>query len=193
MTMHSVYLLVGGNLDNTHAKYERLFVLLEKHIGKIIDKSQFYESSSWGYESAHLFINMAICIETELSPKALIKETQRIESLFGRAKTTSNQYKDRIMDIDIIFYDDIILDTEDLQIPHPRMHLRNFVLYPLAEICPELVHPVFKKDVGRLKAECGDEGEVVIILCTFAPALLQNNNQIIIDMSKEKEVKSENL
>ena len=154
--MNSVYLLVGGNLDNSLAKYERLFDLLTRHVGEIINKSHYYQSSAYGYESAYLFINMAICIQTELSPQALIKQTQNIELMLGRNIKTSNQYEDRTMDIDIIFYEDIILNEENLQIPHPRMHLRNFVLYPLNEICPELLHPVFKKNIATLKKECGD-------------------------------------
>ena len=161
--MHKVYLLVGGNLDNNLAKYERLFDLLTRYVGKIISKSQFYESSSWGYESSHLFINMALCMETELNPETLIKETQNIESIFGRKNKTQNQYEDRIMDIDIIFYDNIILDIEGLQIPHPRMHLRNFVLYPLNEICSSLRHPIFKKDIATLKHECTDKAIVTSV------------------------------
>ncbi len=158
--MHKVYLLVGGNLDNTCSKYEQLFSLLAKHIGTIAAKSQFYKSPPWGYISSNPFVNMAIGIDTHLDPATLIKETQKIESFFGRKKKKKNQYEDRAMDIDIIFYDTISIDMEDLQIPHPRMHLRNFVLTPLNEICPSFIHPILKKNVAALQKECIDNAVI---------------------------------
>jgi 2-amino-4-hydroxy-6-hydroxymethyldihydropteridine diphosphokinase len=161
--MHKVYLLVGGNLNNSRLKYEHLSTLLEKRIGKIIASSQFYESPSWGFNSLNSFINQAVCVETHLTPTLLMKETQYIERLFGRKKNKSIQYEDRSMDIDIIFYDNISWDTEDLHIPHPRMHLRNFVLTPLFEICPSFVHPVMNKDITTLQKECSDNAVVSVV------------------------------
>jgi 2-amino-4-hydroxy-6-hydroxymethyldihydropteridine diphosphokinase len=154
--MHRVYLLVGGNLNNTCLKYEHLSTLLQKETGTIIAQSQFYQSPPWGFNSPNIFINKALCIETNLTPTLLIKSTQRIESFFGRKRNKTIQYEDRSMDIDIIFYDDISINTKELQIPHPRMHLRNFVLMPLFEICPFFVHPILKKDIATLKKECTD-------------------------------------
>jgi 2-amino-4-hydroxy-6-hydroxymethyldihydropteridine diphosphokinase len=158
--MHKVYLLVGGNLDNTRPKYERLSTLLQKKVGKVTVSSQFYKSPPWGFNSPNPFINRAICVETNLTPAILLKETQHIEHLLGRKKNKTVQYEDRSMDIDIIFYDNISMDTEDLRIPHPRMHLRNFVLTPLFEICPFFVHPVMKKNITTLKKECTDNAVV---------------------------------
>jgi 2-amino-4-hydroxy-6-hydroxymethyldihydropteridine diphosphokinase len=156
--------LVGGNLDNTCLKYEQLSTLLEKETGKIIAQSRFYKSPPWGFNSSHSFINRTICIETTLTPVLLMEKTQHIERFFGRKKNKTIQYEDRSMDIDIIFYDDISMDTKELQIPHPRMHLRNFVLTPLFELCPFFVHPVLKKDIATLKEECIDVATVTPVV-----------------------------
>ncbi|MDR0602759.1 MAG: 2-amino-4-hydroxy-6-hydroxymethyldihydropteridine diphosphokinase [Bacteroidales bacterium] len=161
--MHKVYFLVGGNVNNTRLKYEQLSILFQKKIGKITASSQFYKSPPWGFNSPNPFINWAVCVETHLTPPRLMKETQHIERLLGRKKNKTVQYEDRSMDIDIIFYDNISWNTEDLHIPHPKMHLRNFVLTPLFEICPFFVHPVMKKDITVLKKECQDNSVVTAV------------------------------
>ena len=137
--MHHVFLSIGGNLNNTPEKFELLFVLLQERVGKIVSQSSYYQSEAQGFESEHLFVNLAIGIQTELSPFELLEATQFIEKELGRTKKTTTIYQDRSMDIDIIFYDDAVIKTENLAIPHPKMHERDFVLTPLNEICPELV------------------------------------------------------
>jgi 2-amino-4-hydroxy-6-hydroxymethyldihydropteridine diphosphokinase len=151
--MHQIYLLVGGNLNNTSEKFEQLFLLLQGRVGVIVQKSSYYQSKACGFESKHDFINIALCLQTELSPFELLKVTQFIESELGRTKKTTTNYQDRTMDIDIIFYDNEIIKTPDLEIPHPRMHLRNFVLTSLNEITPNFIHPILKKRVGELLVE----------------------------------------
>jgi len=148
--MPQTYLSVGGNLNNTPEKFERLFLLLQGRVGEIVQKSSYYQSDAWGFESEHLFINIALCLQTELSPFELLKETQSIEKELGRTEKTTTTYQDRTMDIDIIFYAQEIIKTPDLEIPHPKMHLREFVLAPLNEIAAEFVHPVFEKSVLEL-------------------------------------------
>ncbi|MDR1181957.1 MAG: 2-amino-4-hydroxy-6-hydroxymethyldihydropteridine diphosphokinase [Bacteroidales bacterium] len=155
--MHKVYLLAGGNLNNTLLKYEQLSFLLQSKTGKIIAQSQYYESPPWGFSSLYPFINKAICMETTLNPVSLMKETQLIEHLLGRKEKKTTNYEDRTMDIDIIFYDNLLINTKDLQIPHPKMHLRNFVLTPMNELCPFFVHPSLKKNITTLKQECPDQ------------------------------------
>jgi 2-amino-4-hydroxy-6-hydroxymethyldihydropteridine diphosphokinase len=155
--MHEVYLLAGGNIANSRAKYEQLFALLTQRIGTIAALSPFYESPPWGFESPNRFINIAINIHTTLLPDALLEQTQTIERHFGRKKTENPSYEDRSMDIDILFYDTLIVSRDDLQIPHPKIQLRNFVLTPLSMICPTFVHPVLKKDIAQLHAECPDK------------------------------------
>jgi 2-amino-4-hydroxy-6-hydroxymethyldihydropteridine diphosphokinase len=154
--MHQIYLLAGGNLNNTAEKFERLFALLRERIGEITCQSSYYQSEPHGFESEHLFVNIALCLQTTLSPFELLQATQSIEKELGRTEKTITDYQDRTMDIDIIFYDNEIIQTDILQIPHPRMHEREFVLTPLNEIAEDFVHPVFGDRVGELHAKLLD-------------------------------------
>ena len=149
--MHKIYLITGGNLNNTVEKYEQLFSLLRDRVGEIVLQSSYYQSKADGFESEHDFVNIALYMQTKLSPLELLKETQSIEKELGRTQKTTASYQDRTMDIDIIFYDDLVINTKELQIPHPRMHLRDFVLTPLSEICPNFMHPIFGKKVKFLQ------------------------------------------
>jgi len=149
--MHKIFLSAGGNLNNTKKKFEQLFSLLQDKVGKIILQSSYYQSDAWEFESEHPFINVALCLQTELSPFELLKVTQSIEKELGRTEKTKTFYQDRTMDIDIIFYDNEIIKTQNLEIPHPKMQMRNFVLVPLSEIAPNFVHPVLKKDIASIK------------------------------------------
>ena len=149
--MPQTYLLVGGNLNNTLEKFEQLFSLLQGRVGGIVQKSSYYQSDAWGFESEHSFINIALCLQTELSPFELLKETQSIEKELGRTEKTTTNYQDRTMDIDIIFYDSEIIKTPNLEIPHPKMHLRDFVLTPLCEIASDFIHPILEKSVCALR------------------------------------------
>ena len=154
--MHQVFLSIGGNLNNTEEKFERLFSLLQERVGKITLESSYYQSDAWGFESEYPFINIALEIQTELSPFELLQETQSIEKELGREEKTTTSYQDRTMDIDIIFYDNEIIKTSNLEIPHPKMHLRDFVLTPLNEICPNFIHPILKKNIAELKKTTND-------------------------------------
>lgn len=158
--MAVAYLLVGGNLNNTVEKFDRLKDMLQNQIGKILCSSKLYQSAPWKFKSLHSFVNQAIAIQTELNPEELLDKTQDIEESFGRKRNNSGQYEDRSMDIDIIFYDNEIINKENLYIPHPRMHLRNFVLKPLKEIAPTYLHPALKKTITELFLECEDKNEV---------------------------------
>lgn len=101
----------------------------------MVRQSSFVQTEPWGFRSDNLFLNACVCVETQLSPRHLLLETQRIERLLGRSrKTTDGRYHDRPIDIDILLYDDITLNEPDLRIPHPLMHERDFVMIPLREI-----------------------------------------------------------
>ena len=102
---------------------------------RVVRTSQFHETEPWGFSSANMFMNAAVCIDTRLSPRALLEATQAIEREMGRTvKSADGQYHDRLIDIDILIYDDIRVDEPDLKIPHPLMHEREFVMRPLGEI-----------------------------------------------------------
>jgi len=149
--MAIVYLALGANLGN---KREQLLIAI-KHLtekaGKIPAFSDFYETTPRGYRSPNLYLNAAVQLETSLSPHELLAATQQIEHELGRtAKSKGRHYADRTIDIDILMYDELILQTPDLVLPHQLMHERLFVLQPLAEIAPELQHPVLKKTIATL-------------------------------------------
>lgn len=163
--MHHVALLIGGNQGDRHELIERATVLIQERIGTVVASSAVYETEPWGeFELANgkckveSFMNRALLVETSLSAHEVLREAQVIEKELGRVRphsTTNRQlsarkYHSRPMDIDLIFYDDEVIDTDDLQIPHPRMHLRRFVLEPLAEIMPDYRHPSLGDTVAEL-------------------------------------------
>ena len=124
--------------------------LLAERVGDVLALSGFYETEPWGFQSENTFLNAALQLETALSPLKLLKATQEIEIEMGRTQKSNGAYHDRIIDIDILLYDDLVLQTPELTLPHPLMHERLFVMEPLAEIAPNVIHPVFKKPVISL-------------------------------------------
>jgi 2-amino-4-hydroxy-6-hydroxymethyldihydropteridine diphosphokinase len=123
-----------------------------KDKGIVIKKvSSMYETKPWGLEEQPEFINMAMETETGLSPDELLKALKEVEKEMGRKETV--RWGPRIIDLDILFYDDAVINMEHLQIPHPLLHKRDFVLLPLSEIAPDKVHPVLKKNIRQLKEE----------------------------------------
>ncbi len=133
--MHEAYLGLGTNLGDKHANILKAIDEIEKLIGTVVRQSAFYETAPWGFDSPHQFVNAAVCVQTKLSPRELLATTQGIERLMGRKeKSVDGQYHDRIIDIDILLYDEVHIDEPDLKIPHPLMHERDFVMVPLREI-----------------------------------------------------------
>ena len=140
MTKHQVYLGLGSNLGNREAVLLQAIKLIDERVGQVLRRSSFIETEPWGFESDNKFLNAAVCCETELSPRQVLQTTQQIERDLGKRKrhATKRQkeinYQDRPIDIDILLYDDLIVDEPDLKIPHPLMHQREFVMRPLNEI-----------------------------------------------------------
>ncbi len=133
--MHTVYLSLGTNLGNRKAILRESIERIEKKIGTILRQSSFYETEPWGFESPNLFLNACVCVSTPLAPRQLLETTQDIEHEMGRiTKSVNAQYTDRIIDIDILLYDDLSINEPDLIIPHPLMEKRDFVMTPLKEI-----------------------------------------------------------
>ena len=158
-----IILSIGTNIGDRKRNIENAVKALGE-IGKVTAISPIYTSEPWGFESENGFYNIALILESDLSPLDLLQETQRIEKELGRTAKTTTEYADRVIDIDIIDYDNQIIKISRqstvnslLTLPHPLMHLRNFVLYPLADIAPEWVHPILKLTTLELKAKSEDK------------------------------------
>jgi 2-amino-4-hydroxy-6-hydroxymethyldihydropteridine diphosphokinase len=158
--MNKVFLSLGSNLGNREAYLSQAESDLQRFAGTIIQRSAKYESGPWGFESEHFFLNNAIEMTTVYSPEQLLEVIKTIEHKIGRQQKLSSGYASRIIDIDILMYNNLIIDQPRLKLPHPHLHKRKFVLIPLAEIAPELVHPVFNKRVLELLKLCDDQGKV---------------------------------
>ena len=191
-----IILSIGTNIGDRERNIKNAVKALGE-IGKVTAISPIYTSEPWGFESENGFYNIALTMESELSPLDLLRETQRIEKELGRTAKTTTEYADRVIDIDIIDYDNQIIkisqqstvnsqqqgvwtqrvvsdDTKEqnnsqlknaslLTLPHPLMHLRNFVLYPLVDIAPEWVHPILKLTTLELKEKSGDTSTIMIL------------------------------
>lgn len=152
--MATVYLGLGTNLGNKEANLRTAIYKLQERIGKQVSLSSFYETAPWGFESDHSFLNAAIGLETSLSPIEILHITQEIEKELGRTKKSVNgSYSDRLIDIDILLYDTLVLQTPELTIPHPLMTERDFVMKPLIEIAGNVIHPTREKTLSELYQE----------------------------------------
>lgn len=133
--MHQIYLGLGSNLGNRKENLAYAIRFIGERVGKVLRVSSFIETEPWGFESENTFVNAVILCETDLTPRQLLGATQKIEREMGRQKkSTDGGYSDRCIDIDILIYDDLRVDEPDLQIPHPLMLKRDFVMIPLREI-----------------------------------------------------------
>lgn len=157
--MKKVFLGLGSNLGERAENLRETMVRIEESIGSVVSASSVYETEPWGFVSDKDFFNMVLCVETDLSPSGLLGRILMIESQMGRIRSES-QFSSRNIDIDILLYNNEIVNEAALKIPHPRMHERKFVLVPLAELAPDLVHPVLKKSIGSLLKSCKDNSKV---------------------------------
>ena len=134
--MHKVYLSLGANIGNRKRAMRQAIEKLDELVGSVVRQSELYETKPWGFESPNDFINCCVLVDTPLAPRQLLETTQHIERELGRVEKTSSdqEYHDRVIDIDILLYDDIKVDEPDLKIPHPLMYERDFVMTPLKEI-----------------------------------------------------------
>lgn len=151
--MARIYLGLGSNLGDKETNLLQAIEQIEKQIGPIVARSVFFVSEPWGFDSGNTFLNACVVADTAFSPTDTLRCLQRIEKALGRPERVSGEYKDRVIDLDILFYDDLVLEDSNLTLPHPLLHLRNFVLTPLAEIAPDLIHPIFKKTIRELQSE----------------------------------------
>ncbi len=154
--MHKVYLGIGGNIGNKQNNFEEVYKKIEIELGKIEKASSIYETPPWGFQSNDTFWNQVIQVCTELTPEEVLSAIQNMEHNFGR-KRSKEGYSSREMDIDILYFDDLFMETDKLIIPHLRIHQRKFVLIPLNEIAPELKHPLLRLTSIQMLENCMDE------------------------------------
>lgn len=146
-----VYLGLGTNLGDKEQNLRMSVKKIEEWIGNVVSLSAFYATAPWGFSSENSFLNAAVCVETTLLPLQVLEETQRIERELGRTeKSVNGLYADRLIDIDLLLYADRVMDAKGLILPHPLMTERRFVMEPLSEIAPDVVHPVLHKTMKEL-------------------------------------------
>ena len=157
--MSKVYFSIGSNKGNRSGLINEAIDKIDIIIGKVVQKSSIYETKSWGFNSNN-FYNICILLESTLTPELILNKILTIEKDMGRLKTT-DQYSDRCIDIDILFFDNIIVNSKSLEIPHPRIQLRKFVLTPMLELTPDLIHPILNKSIRQLELECVDKDQPI--------------------------------
>jgi 2-amino-4-hydroxy-6-hydroxymethyldihydropteridine diphosphokinase len=156
----TTYLSLGTNTGEKLINMQKAVDLIEQKIGHIKSISSIYETKSWGFESDNFF-NNCLEVSTNLNPEDLLNEILSIEMHLGRERKLSNQYEDRKIDIDILLFDDEIIFDKNLKVPHPFMLERKFVLVPLSEIAPNIIHPIAKKSILNCLNVCDDTGDII--------------------------------
>ncbi|NOT36051.1 MAG: 2-amino-4-hydroxy-6-hydroxymethyldihydropteridine diphosphokinase [Saprospiraceae bacterium] len=158
MKSKKVYLLLGTNLGNKTKNLKTAIENLKKQLGPIVKSSHMYVSPPWGVsEIQEDYYNIAICLTTNKNPNQALERIQFIEKSMGRVRNKPNE--SRIIDIDILLWESKIIQEKGLEVPHPRLQLRKFALQPLAEIAPEIIHPVYKLRIEELLSKCEDQSE----------------------------------
>jgi 2-amino-4-hydroxy-6-hydroxymethyldihydropteridine diphosphokinase len=156
--MNKAYLLIGGNMGDRLANLKEAITLINEGAGSIEQASAIYETAPWGNTQQLPFLNQALLLSTSYDPASFMTVLLNIETKMGRIR--SIPMGPRTMDIDIIYFNNEIIETAQLSIPHPQLHKRNFVLIPLVEIAPNFVHPILNKSNSTLLAQCEDESLV---------------------------------
>jgi len=160
--LNKAYLLEGSNMEPRFDLIQQATDMINAEVGRVIQLSSVYESEAWGFDSDQKFLNQVLFIETHLVPAELLECILRIEKKLGRIRKAKEGYESRRIDIDILYFNDEIIDTPRLLVPHPRLHLRQFALVPLVEIAPNHLHPVLKK-TNRELLECLDDRSEVMV------------------------------
>ena len=153
--MNLAYLLTGGNLGNRKETLAKASELINKHCGKIMKSSALYETAAWGKTDQPLFLNQALELHTHLTARQLIRCILKVEKMMGRIR--EEKYGPRLIDIDILLFNNEKHNYDFLRLPHPEMQNRRFALLPLTEIAADVIHPVFNKSITELLAECPDK------------------------------------
>ena len=155
--MNKTVILLGGNVGNTELVFQEANVHIDQDLGRIVKESSVYRTDAWGVEDQPAYLNQVIVVETNLSPQEVLAGCLSIEKKLGRDREEEKRWHSRILDLDVLFYENEIINTEDLIVPHPRISERNFVLVPLSEIMPEYLHPVHNKTIREILKESSDK------------------------------------
>lgn len=155
-----IVILLGGNIGDTHALFEEAVLRLKESDFENFSCSSVYRSASWGYESENDYLNQVVTFDSDSDPIMILQKCLSIEEQLGRLRRETDGYADRPIDIDILYIDSLIIKDDQLQVPHPRLHLRKFTLAPLNEILPEFIHPILKNDHKSLLLLCPDKSKV---------------------------------
>lgn len=176
------YLSLGSNIGSRHRLIQTAIRLIGERVGRCEALSSLHETRPVGFSSDNMFLNAVVVIETTLSPTEVLNKTQQIEAELGRThKSVAGTYSDRPMDIDILFMGDTVINTPDLQIPHPRLHERRFVLAPLVEVASEVVHPVSGLTAGDMLSQLNHQ--TTITEPAFSQQLLQDIRHLLSELS----------
>jgi 2-amino-4-hydroxy-6-hydroxymethyldihydropteridine diphosphokinase len=157
--MKNVFLSIGTNLGNREKNLQQAIAEIHNSIGQVLMSSSIYQTEPWGFQAEEEFLNMVVKIESDFTPIVLLEKVLKTESEMGRVRGPEH-FSSRLIDIDILLYDNIIVDKENLKIPHPLLQERRFVLVPLCEIAAELIHPALKRSFAELLENCKDRGKV---------------------------------
>ena len=152
--MNNVFLLTGGNMGDKRKNLLRAAKFIDQKLGNILSTSAIYETEAWGKIDQPSFYNQVLQVQTDYSPNEVLQEILAIELNMGRERIV--KYGPRLIDIDILFYNDEVIETPELIVPHPQIQLRRFVLAPLAEIVPKYIHPLLQKTIAELLLDCKD-------------------------------------
>ncbi len=155
---NQLILSLGGNQGDIKKTFLSAKNNIAQEIGTIVKESSIYQTQAWGVENQPDFLNQVIVVETKLSPITILEKCLVIEMELGRKRM--KRWGERTIDIDLLFFNSEIIQTENLQIPHPKISERNFILHPLAEIIPEFIHPILNKSISQLKIDCTDSLKV---------------------------------
>ena len=157
--MNVAFLGLGGNIGERLENLRKTIIALSEGCGEVIERSRIYETEAWGSDSEKKFLNQVVQLNTLLPVEDLLQKILQIELQLGRTRN-GRQNSDRTVDIDILLYNSDVINLFNLYIPHPRLHLRKFVLVPLCEIAPALIHPTLKKSIYEILKSCEDKLEV---------------------------------
>lgn len=161
--MNIVYLILGGNLGKRDEVIFHALRKIDRQLGKIIRQSGIYESEAWGYKLQPSFFNCVVCCETLQNAEQCLKTAMSIEEQIGRIRT-NEKWRERIIDIDILYYNQEVIDTADLKVPHPQIQNRRFALIPLVEIAQDFMHPTLEKSNYQLLENCEDTLDVKLVI-----------------------------